>query len=1233
MYKSIAIIGLSYELPGIRNWSELSRSLKSKGTNIGTLSPGRLQDIYDKYGPVEMDTGGFIDRVDLFDNEYFDVTEREAVKMYPEHRLFLLHALRAFYDAGYTEKDLEGSGTGIFLASGKSQYLSFLDGQYDFFNGLTGIEATRLAKFLDLRGPAVTVNTTCSSSLVALHNACMSLEQRECDMVLTGGVRIGTITKERAGDFAIMSRTGACRPFDKDADGTMNGEGAVCMVLKRLEDAIRDEDPIYATIEGSAVNHGGARISSLTAPSIEAQKEVILKAWENARVDPKDIRFIEAHGTGTILGDPIEFSGISEAFTEKGVTGLTCKISSVKAQIGHLDTLCGLAGLLRVIAALNNKIIPPQANFAVINEHIEETDNVIEVQREPEYWDAGNGIRIGGVSSFGLTGTNVHMVVAHKEEESRLAADSDLYFLQLGAPTPERLSDIKQEISNVLENNRHTNLDALSRKLNRLYNVGKYNEGLSFTDSASLLKGLQQPVAVPEKETIFLLMDLDLQEYDRELIGTIFNENSLIKKCWEDLVGAAYLPERISDDKVTSVLFQYVLYKYLLSIPEGKMQVVTRQGEGILQQLLNNKVRPADIVQDPSLIIDNENSFNRQNFEYYLFKNFRQQRVILVDFSKGRQMQFPDADNVINISGGFERKERFLLYSELLASGRSPLKVPNVPVFLYDAQFPVYKLSRFWPKNVPSANVGQKATEPVEKIDKGVLTLAEIEARLKPIWKKLLEIEGDIAADDDFFEQGGDSLAGLDLLGQLNKEFKKNLIIYEEMFSYSTFGGLCGVLHDRLTGITVMPKLQAPVSANVAEKATGTVAVVKESEDATFRENKYKALLDTIQQSGALARITHGDILITGSTGFIGSFLVKRILDSTDANIICMARDKKGQRAEERFWSVFNESFGISAHERIRVVNADITDENLLSDKESRELLKNVTTVYHAAGSPAFVGNPNLQEHISFKGTKRIFDWALSNKIKSFNHISTIGITGNGLPEHIESFYETDLNMGQNVENYVHSATKLMAEEYINAHRSPDMGVNIFRIPNAGGRYDDGFTLLHMESNLMYMKLRRICKAGCYSDEFLEHNLNFRIVPVDMLIKVVCELSFYQHKHLSTFHLPFEKGFTMPEIIDAFIKNGIKLTKLDNNDFREYMRKWEENSEEYSVKLIKYGIYDKVRGRNYKIKTDATRLTLEKIKEPVAYDRLTYLKNVVSYCLKEGFLNTDTSLSPNFINQ
>lgn len=1226
MNEPIAIIGISFELPNIKSWPDLAMSLDNKDTFIRPLSANRLQDVHNRFGEVEMANGGYMDHIDLFDREYFDTSKRDTVRSFPEHRYFMMYALRAFYDAGYTRNDLNGSNTGIFYAAASSTYIykNFLDESVGEFDGIHGIEATKLANFLDLRGPVMAIDTTCSSSLVATHSACVSLQNRETDMILVGGVKFNFTTKDSLKDAVVMSKTQQCRPFDAAANGLVNGEGVVFMVLKRLADAEKDNDPVYGVIEGSALNHGGARIASLTAPSSEAQKEVITKAWENARVDPREIRFIEAHGTGTILGDPIEYKAVSDAFREKDISGSDCGISSFKGQVGHLDTMAGLAGLLRLVAALNTQVLPVQANFTSLNAHISDDNSNVRIQQEAAPWPAMNGMRKGGVSSFGLTGTNVHVIVSKKEIAAIAQEPAPYYFIQVSESSAERLQQLKKEMAGYIENNQGVDLNQFSHKINRLFNNNKCSEGIVFANSGQLLGQLNNDTGEYAEAKAFLLLDLDVLNYDAGLINKILDENALIKEQWNNLTGDQYpLPLQGSGNTVPGVLFQFTLYKYLFSLLGNKMQVITKQGEGILQDLIKNKISVTDIIKNPALVQTNTNQFNRQGFEDYLFRNYSQQKIVIIDFSEEKRGQFLYSDDIIVIPGAFEANDRFRLYKELLAVNLTPLKTANTPFVFKGLQYPYYDLQRFWPGNarklvtntVTNTATPLPLTNDVSNEPANLPPLEEVSTRIKLVWQKILEKDDDFVPADDFFESGGDSLSGLDMLSAIDDEFKGKFVGYEEMYSFSTLEKLSATVYERLT----------KTGGAIKKKPEVTIA-----EDAVTRNNRYTALQEAIQNSPLPGKIGYHDILVTGATGLLGSFLVKSLVENTTANIICLVRGKNEEEAHDRFWEIYQSNFNISKHDRIKVICGDLMQEKIFNNSETGRLLKNVDMVYHAAGSPAFVGSPNLEENINYKGTKHIFNWAVLNQVKYFNYISTIGIVGNGMPKHIEAFYETDINLGQDTANLVHAATKLMAEEYINSKKPPSLRVNTFRISNMGGRVSDGYSRIDMGRNLMYLKLQTIYKLGRYSDEFLNYNAQVSFFPVDALAGVICRLSLLDQQLLNTFHLVPEKGFTMPEIISAFDKNGIHLSKVDNERFTEYVERWKETSRDYTTSLVKYGNYDKTNNESkFKFIADATKVLLKKLNMNVEYSRVPYLTNIVAFCTKNGFLKSEQIFSDN----
>ena len=377
---SIAIVGMAGRFPAARNLDEFWENLKNGVEAIRPFSDAELlaagvspeelaQPEYVKSGVVLQD-------LDLFDASFFGFSPRDAAIMDPQHRLFLECAWEALENSGHTPANFPGS-IGVYAGSGMNSYMihnlltnrALMESAGLFLIRQTGndkdVLATRVSYELNLRGPSINVQTACSTSLVAVHLACQSLLNQECDLALAGGVTIefphGRGYLYREGE--ILSRDGHCRAFDADSSGTVFSSGAGLVVLRRLEDALADRDTIHAVILGSAINNDGARKAGYLAPSVDGQAEVIAEALAISGVEPRDISYVETHGTGTKVGDPIEIKALTQAFRTYTQETNFCAIGSLKASIGHLDTAAGVAGLIKTVLALKHRQIPPSLHF------------------------------------------------------------------------------------------------------------------------------------------------------------------------------------------------------------------------------------------------------------------------------------------------------------------------------------------------------------------------------------------------------------------------------------------------------------------------------------------------------------------------------------------------------------------------------------------------------------------------------------------------------------------------------------------------------------------------------------------------------------------------------------------------------------------------------------------------------------------------------------------------------
>ncbi|MEQ9237392.1 MAG: thioester reductase domain-containing protein [Coleofasciculus sp. E2-BRE-01] len=426
----IAIIGIGCRFPGAKDPESFWQLLRNGVDAIAQVPEDRwdIDAFYDPEPgtPGKMSTrwGGFLEQVDQFDPSFFGISPREVERMDPQQRLVLEVAWEALENAGLAPDKLAGSQTGVFMGVGNYDYGRLLAkdisrvNAYDGTGNTLSIAANRLSYILNLRGPSVLMETACSSSLVALHFACRSLLQEESNLCLVGGVSLMLspepfITYSHA---RMMAADGRCKTFDASADGYVRGEGCGVVVLKRLSDALGDEDNILAVIKGTAVNQDGLS-NGLTAPNSPSQQRVIRQALENAGVTPAQISYVEAHGTGTSLGDPIEVKSLKAVLMQGREPDQPCWLGSVKTNIGHLEAASGMAGLIKVVLSLNHKEIPPHLHLKQLNPLISLEGTTFSISTESQPWLAGTESRLAGISAFGFGGTNCHAILEEAPSE------------------------------------------------------------------------------------------------------------------------------------------------------------------------------------------------------------------------------------------------------------------------------------------------------------------------------------------------------------------------------------------------------------------------------------------------------------------------------------------------------------------------------------------------------------------------------------------------------------------------------------------------------------------------------------------------------------------------------------------------------------------------------------------------------------------------------------------------
>jgi acyl transferase domain-containing protein/SAM-dependent methyltransferase/acyl carrier protein len=456
----IAIVGMGCRLPGGANKPAAFWKLLEEGRDAITEIPKDRWDIDAYYDPDPAAPGkmstrwaGLVGQVDQFDPYFFGISPREAANMDPQQRLLLEVAWEALEDGGIAIEPLAGSRGGVFIGASSGDYaqLHLLDGDpfhldpYFATGNANCFLAGRLSYLLGLEGPAMVLDTICSSSLVAVHLACQSLRRGESDLALAGGVNIilspyntVCVSKQRT-----MDPDGRCKTFDARADGFVRAEGCGVVVLKRLSDALASGDLIHAVIRGSAINQDG-RSNGLTAPNALAQQAVLRQALEHSGVLASQVTFVETHGTGTPLGDPIEVDALTQVYGQPRPDGSTCALGAVKTNLGHLEAASGVAGLIKAVLCLEHEKIPRNLHFKHLSPNIQLEGTPFVLPTETKPWARGEKRRLGAVSSFGFSGTNAHVVL---EEAPVLPTPQakfvrPLHLLALSAKEPKALDDL-----------------------------------------------------------------------------------------------------------------------------------------------------------------------------------------------------------------------------------------------------------------------------------------------------------------------------------------------------------------------------------------------------------------------------------------------------------------------------------------------------------------------------------------------------------------------------------------------------------------------------------------------------------------------------------------------------------------------------------------------------------------------------------------------------------------------
>jgi phthiocerol/phenolphthiocerol synthesis type-I polyketide synthase E len=528
----VAITGMALTVPGARSVAEFWKNLVQGRESVAWFSPQEMEsegippELFRQanYVPAK----GMVEGIEYFDAEFFGYTPSEADVLDPQQRLFIQHCWLALEDANCNPKQFQGR-IGVFGCAGASSYLinnllprRELRQQVGEYRLLLANDkdflATRVAYKFDLTGPAYTIQSGCSSSLLAVHVACQSILNGECDLALAGGVAI-SLPQKNGYLFQpemISSPDGHCRPFDERAQGTVRGDGVGIVILKPLQHALRENDIIYAVIKGSAINNDGAHKMGFTAPSVSGQATVIREALEIADFRSSTVDFVETHGTGTMLGDPVEFAALREAFSDRPANGKKCALGAVKANIGHLDTAAGIVGLIKASLALAHRAIPPASYFNRPNPALHLETSPFYFNTELQEWPAGTHPRRAGVSSFGVGGTNIHVALEEAPAFVPQSYPAETFVIIVSAGSETALRARVEDLRHFLDENPGVSLPELACTLQTCRQSMKYRVAFvasSLEDVKAKLGSLLDDSVAPAtaSKVVFAFSDFEVE--------------------------------------------------------------------------------------------------------------------------------------------------------------------------------------------------------------------------------------------------------------------------------------------------------------------------------------------------------------------------------------------------------------------------------------------------------------------------------------------------------------------------------------------------------------------------------------------------------------------------------------------------------------------------------------------------------------------------------------------------
>ncbi|NLT08050.1 MAG: mycosubtilin synthase subunit A [Ruminococcus sp.] len=787
----IAIIGLSGRLPGISDLSELNDIFVNKVDCVVPFKDER-RDLLKLDKDIKYFDAAYIDGVQYFDYNFFNISRQEAKNMDPQQKMILELAYSAIEDGGYSPDDLRGTNTSVMIGVHNSHMyddhitdntgIAFLG---SFLDALAG----RISYTLDLEGEAAVVETACSSSLYAIYDSCVKLNAGEADMALAGGITLEFRARPwnyaQIDNLQLISPSARCNTFDECADGINLGEGAGVLFLKRYDDAVRDKDPIYAVIKSAAANQDGGRSNSLTAPSSKAQADVIRKAIKKSGINAEEIGYIEAHGTGTKIGDPIEIQGLTEAFSSFTDKKQFCPIGSLKSNFSHLGSAAGVVSVIKGITSFENNKKYPLCRLNKVNPLIDFRNSPVYPITETESWITDKN-RYIGISAFGASGTNVHVILGDHKEQYYGKKTEPEYLITVSGDREEAVGEY---CANLLDDVGRFPLGDIAYTLNKGRKDFKFRTSFCVKNDEEMREKLKGDIKVSEAEehkVIFLFSgNCTFSNEDVEYLSSVYPD---FKKTYEQIIDKA----GNTDENIRNFAVYSGIYNAIVSMGIAPYKIVSAGIGKFAGDYVSGKLELEKALE--AVRKNNDAEVNYDAFKKFMADISVKSKYPVAVLEMGcegvlaecieNENEFSDIRVIYALDS--EKGSIYKAFSELYCIG------VNID---WDKFYKATEYARVHISTYPFAKTyswpdikEKKRAAEEEKKTAAAMSRDEVAGILREVWAEELDIEG-FDDDDDLFDLGANSIEAMDVADAV--EERTNIHIeFSDMYKYTSVSSL-----------------------------------------------------------------------------------------------------------------------------------------------------------------------------------------------------------------------------------------------------------------------------------------------------------------------------------------------------------------------------------------------------------------------------------------------------------